>query len=53
MALQRLLTDSVGQEWGMKFPPERIQAMQEASKLKRIATVEVSSTTRSRLFFLC
>ncbi|KAJ4396880.1 hypothetical protein N0V93_001102 [Gnomoniopsis smithogilvyi] len=27
-------------EWGLKFPPERIKAMQEASKLKRIATVE-------------
>ncbi|ROV99927.1 hypothetical protein VMCG_06183 [Cytospora schulzeri] len=30
-----LLTD-----WGLKFPPERIQAMTEASKLKRLATVE-------------
>lgn len=27
-------------EWGLKFPPERIQAMTEASKLKRLATVE-------------
>lgn len=27
-------------EWGLKFPPERIQAMTEASKLRRLATVE-------------
>ena len=28
------------QEWGLKFPPERIKMMTEASKLKRLATVE-------------
>lgn len=27
-------------EWGLRFPPERIQAMTEASKLKRLAAVE-------------
>ncbi|CAN8099495.1 unnamed protein product [Discula destructiva] len=27
-------------EWGMKFPPEKIKAMQDASRLKRLATVE-------------
>ncbi|KAK7745339.1 hypothetical protein SLS53_002835 [Cytospora paraplurivora] len=27
-------------EWGLKFPPERIQMMTDASKLERLATVE-------------
>ncbi|KUI54073.1 Granaticin polyketide synthase putative ketoacyl reductase 2 [Cytospora mali] len=27
-------------EWGLKFPPERIQMMTESSKLRRLATVE-------------
>lgn len=27
-------------EWGLKFPPERVQAMTEASKLNQLATVE-------------
>lgn len=35
-----LLTRSTNQEWGLRFPPERIQAMTEASKLKRLAAVE-------------
>ncbi|KAK7701136.1 hypothetical protein SLS64_010468 [Diaporthe eres] len=35
-----LLTCFTNQEWGLRFPPERIQAMTEASKLKRLAAVE-------------
>lgn len=30
-------------EWGMKFPEEKREAAREATKLKRLATVEVSS----------
>lgn len=30
-------------EWGMKFPEEKREAAREATKLKRFATVEVSS----------
>lgn len=37
-----MLTQCHDQEWGLSFPPERIKAMQKASKLQRIATVEVS-----------
>lgn len=29
-------------EWGMKFPEEKREAAKEATKLKRLATVEVS-----------
>jgi hypothetical protein len=31
-------------EWGMKFPEEKRHAAKEATKLKRFATVEVSTS---------
>jgi len=34
-------------EWGMKFPEEKREAAKEATKLKRLATVEVSRSSRS------
>jgi NAD(P)-dependent dehydrogenase (short-subunit alcohol dehydrogenase family) len=36
-------------EWGMKFPEEKRQAAKEATKLKRFATVEVSTSLISLL----
>lgn len=35
--------DYLLQEWGLRFPPEKIEAMQQGSKLKRLATVDVST----------
>lgn len=32
------------QDWGLRFPPEKIEEMKERTKLKRLATVEVSSS---------
>lgn len=35
-------------EWGMKFPEERREGARQASKLKRLATVEVSAHPRNK-----
>lgn len=36
-------------EWGLKFGEEKIEAARQATKLKRVATVEVSTTQWSAL----
>lgn len=41
-AVTEMLSTDEEQDWGLKFPPEKIEEMKGRTELKRLATVEVS-----------